>query len=196
MRAELEKSAQEYTFINFEPNVGPMEKNLPWYGVTAGSVLGGAAGAHLVPKKYQLLGTLGGGLLGTAVGLHGGEALGRKIDLAREKTAEEVQVEDQAPPTAPVAAPLPPSPAWTLAKHVAGLGLGTAAGYAGMRGADALIRRAGGAGIPRGSALQWAIPLVTGAGGLAYSHLQQRTLDKMREDHLKRQEMKRDSKST
>jgi hypothetical protein len=91
-------------------------------------------------------------------------------------------------------APKPPHPALTAAKTVGGMGVGILAGYGGMKAIDAGLKHVrGGRGLPKGSPLMYAVPIATGAGGLAYAHLQQRTLDKMREDHLKRQEMKRGS---
>ena len=63
------------------------EEDLPWYGVTAGGVIGGELGRELA-RKHPVLGTLGGALLGTAAGLHGGKGIGRKIDSRqRKKTA-------------------------------------------------------------------------------------------------------------
>lgn len=162
---------------------GTMHQYLPWYGVTAGGILGGAAGAKLMPKKYQLLGTLGGGLLGTAAGLHGGEAIGKKLDerMAKSAAAEEYK---------------PPHPALTAAKSLGGMGVGMLAGYGGMQAADAILKKTRGQGLPRGSKAMWAVPIMTGAGGLAYSHMQQKTLEKMRKDHLARQEKKRGSKES
>ncbi len=90
----------------------------------------------------------------------------------------------------------PPHPALTAAKTVGGLGVGMLAGYGGMKAVDAGLQKVRGRGLPKGSPAMWAVPLAAGAGGLAYSHLQQRTLDKMREDHLKRQEMKRGSQDS
>ena len=88
----------------------------------------------------------------------------------------------------------PDHPAKTLAKGVAGMGLGMGAGYLGMKGIQAAT---GGQTSPvQGSKLMWAVPLVTGTGGLIYSQMQGQMLDKMRKDHLKRQEMKRGSKSS
>lgn len=75
MSSELEKIAES----------GTAEKYLPWYGA-AGL---GAAGSELVgrtaPRNYKLPARVVGAMLGTAAGVHGGEALGRKLD----KTASE-----------------------------------------------------------------------------------------------------------
>ncbi len=90
----------------------------------------------------------------------------------------------------------PPHPALTAAKMVGGLGVGTAVGYGGMEALDAVLKKTRGRGLPKGHAARWAVPLVAGAGGMAYSHLQQRTLEKMRQDHLKRQEKKRGSEKS
>jgi hypothetical protein len=224
-----------------------MHTYLPWYGVTAGSILGGAAGSKLVPKKYQLLGTLGGGLLGTAAGLHGGEALGKRLDRGLAKSAAVYRVGNipfdmsgseldkklgtkgariatdretgrsrgfgfvEAPSVkgAPKGWRItkeaeageageyqPPHPALTAAKSIGGLGVGMLAGYGGMKATDAILQKTRGKGLPRGSKAMWAVPIVTGAGGLAYTHMQQKTLEKMRQDHLKRQEKKRGSEES
>jgi hypothetical protein len=80
----------------------------------------------------------------------------------------------------------PPHPALTAAKGLAGFGLGSTAGYFGMKGLEKALGR--GALHP---AAMIGIPAATGALGLAYPYFQQKMLGKMREDHLKRQEQKR-----
>ena len=74
--------------------------SLPWYGVTAGTVLGGLGGEALASKlnpKYRLAGTLLGSMAGTGAGLHGGEAVGRLLDAreARQKVAEEQKQKEE-----------------------------------------------------------------------------------------------------
>lgn len=59
---------------------GKAETYVPWYGTALGGVGGAMLGKKLLLKKLQAVGALGGTLLGTAVGLHGGEAAGRAID--------------------------------------------------------------------------------------------------------------------
>ena len=117
----------------------------------------------------------------------------RSMRLELEKRAD--ADEEDYKPEAEVY-PVPPHPAWTAAKSVGGLGVGMLAGYGGMKAVDAILQKTRGQGLPQGSNLMWAVPLLTGAGGLAYTHLQNRTLEKMRQDHLARQEMKRGGKST
>lgn len=85
----------------------------------------------------------------------------------------------------------PPHPGVTLAKGLAGLGLGTAAGYVGMKGISHLL----GGQLPP-AALQWAIPVTSGLAGLAYPYFHQALANKMRQDHLKRQEAKRERKNS
>lgn len=154
-------------------------EDIPWYTTAAGATGGLMAAKKFLPKKYQGVGQIGGALLGTAAGLGVGKPLAKKLEKKAE--AEE---------------PKPPHPALTAAKTVGGLGVGMLAGYGGMKAIDAGLQKVRGRGLPKGNAAMWAVPLAAGAGGLAYSHLQQRTLDKMREDHLKRQEMKRGSKDS
>lgn len=48
-----------------------------------------------------------------------------------------------------------------------GLGAGTIAGYAGMKGIDTALRHGGGQGIPPESIAKWIIPLATGGMGMA-----------------------------
>lgn len=158
---------------------GKMEKYLPWYGTAGGGTLGHHFGKKLVPKKYKFLGALTGTLAGTALGLHGGKAIGKRLDRSKTAAKEEK----------------PPHPGVTLAKSLAGFGTGTALGYLGMKGVDRLLRAGGGQGLPQHTALK-ALPIVTGLGGLAYTQMQNKTLKKMRENHLKRQEMKRGGQST
>jgi hypothetical protein len=88
----------------------------------------------------------------------------------------------------------PDHPAKTLAKGVVGLGGGIGAGYLGMKGLQKMT--GGTAGPLKGSKLMWAVPAITGAGGLIYSQMQGQMLDKMRRDHLARQETKRGSKES
>jgi hypothetical protein len=64
-----------------------VQKTLPWYTTGAGALLGGHAGAG-GSGKMRLARTLGGAMLGTGVGLHGGEAIGKKIDRMRAKRKE------------------------------------------------------------------------------------------------------------
>lgn len=86
---------------------------------------------------------------------------------------------------------MPPHPAKTFAKGIAGLGLGTAAGYLGMHGARALM----GGELPS-KAMQWAIPVTSGLAGLAFPYFHQALLDKMRKDSRKRAEVKGERKNT
>lgn len=167
MANELKKQASN------EP--GKLERYMPWYGGAGLGAVGHHFGGKLVPPKYRLLGQIGGTLLGTAAGVHGGEALGKKLDQPKLAAVEET----------------PPHPGVTLGKSILGFGLGTAGGYLGMKGLDALMRARGGPGLPQHAALK-AIPILTGLGGLAYTRMQNKTLEKMREDHLKRQELKRE----
>ena len=148
------------------------------------------AAKRLLPKKYQAVGQIGGALLGTAAGLKAGKAIGKKL----EKRADFEDEHGTGGP--PLVERKPPHPALTAAKTVGGLGVGMVAGYGGMKAVDAALKKVRGRGLPKGHAAMWAVPLVTGAGGLAYSHLQQRTLDKMRQDHLKRQEKKSGGKKS
>jgi hypothetical protein len=191
---------------------GKMEKYMPWYGA-AGL---GAVGHHLgkmVPKKYQFAGSVAGTLAGTALGVHGGEALGRKLDQRKtaearpgfEKYKRMVGALEESKkrgdfihhPHEKTAAKeeKPPHPGATLGKSLLGFGLGTAGGYLGVKGVNALMKSRGGPGLPSSAALT-ALPVVTGLGGLAYSRMQGKTLKKMRGDHLSRQEKKSERKGS
>jgi hypothetical protein len=244
---------------------GKMEKYLPWYGAAGAGAAGHEIGKRLVPGKYRALGAIGGTLLGTALGVHGGEALGKRLDrpkiakvltqAGRERVKEKnfaipkgegpggtgkypihdtrhaksalTYVEQHGTPAekgkvyAAVAKKYPglsarssvpevaekakekkaakekkpPHPGVTLAKSMLGFGTGMGLGYLGTKGVDKLMRLQGGQGLPKSLAVK-ALPIVTGLGGLAYTQMQNKTLGKMREDHLERQEMKRGGQST
>ena len=89
----------------------------------------------------------------------------------------------------------PDSPAKTLVKSIAGMGVGMGAGYGAAHGINLAVKKVTGKGIPQSAAFK-AIPLITGAAGLAYPYLHQATLGKMRQDHLQRQEKKSVSKNS
>jgi hypothetical protein len=59
---------------------GQMENKLPWYTTAGLGAAGGLAGNALLPGKLKALGTVGGTLLGTGLGLEGGTALGKRLD--------------------------------------------------------------------------------------------------------------------
>lgn len=190
MRSELEKQA-----LGAPQRPGKMESKLPWYSSAGGGMLGHAAGGALakrfLPKKLQLAGQLAGTLVGTGLGLESGTALGKKLD----KTAAKGEVGDIEKKPSKMKGELKEvaakdgegeHPGVTLAKSLAGFGTGMGAGYLAARGANAALKRSGADQIPRAVAYK-AIPILTGLGGLAYTTAQQRTLDKMRQQHLKRQ---------
>jgi len=153
---------------------GKVESKLPWYTTAAGSLTGAAAGGavanKLLPKKLQLAGKVGGALLGTAVGLEGGEALGRRIDRRKTAAAHEEKG----------------SPAKLLGKSLLGLGAGIGAGYLGAR--------ALGGGMHPSTAAKMA-PFVGGALGLATPLMYHGIVERMREEHLKKQEAARVSQN-
>lgn len=153
------------------------EKYLPAYTSAVGGYLGSRV-KSVLPKRLQTAGAIGGTILGTGAGLHGGEVIGKKVD-ARVKTAEE----EKSSPTA------------TLAKSILGFGVGTGAGYLGMKGVDAAMRAAGGGGISSNGA-RLAIPVVTGALGMAVPYFHQQTVEKMRQAHLKKLEERRGRQGT
>jgi hypothetical protein len=95
--------------------------------------------------------------------------------LVLNKMAEELQREL-----------LPPEhPAKTLAKGIGGFGLGYGAGYLGLKGLDHLV------GPVTPSAARQFLPFATGVAGMATPFLMQAMLNKMRSDHLARQEQKK-----
>lgn len=161
---------------------GKVEQKMPWYTTAAGGLLGSAAGGALagkyLPKKYKLLGQLGGALAGTAVGLEGGEALGRMVD--QKLAAAETK---------------PESPVRVLGKSLLGMGAGMGAGVLIPKGIDAAVTAVRGRPIMPQSAATIA-PLVGGALGLAAPLLQYATLQKMREQHVKKQEVQGERQGT
>lgn len=66
---------------------GTAEKYLPWYGAAAGGTGGALLGEQVVPRRLRGVGMVGGALIGTGIGLHSAEALGRAIDGSQEKSA-------------------------------------------------------------------------------------------------------------
>lgn len=71
-----------------EKEAGAAETYLPWYGAAIGGTGGGLLGEKLAPAKYRTLGTLGGALVGTGLGLHPAVVAGRAIDRARAKPSD------------------------------------------------------------------------------------------------------------
>lgn len=78
---------------------GSAEKYLPWYGAAAGGTGGALLGEKVVPKRLRGLGMVGGALVGTGVGLHSSEAVGRAIDKRLKKTAKVKLAVGEATPT-------------------------------------------------------------------------------------------------
>jgi hypothetical protein len=92
--------------------------------------------------------------------------------------------------------PLPPHPLLTAAKSTLGFGAGMGAGYLATRGIDKALRSGiqGHPGVPKYMGV--AVPALSGLGGLALAYSQGATLDKMRQDTLKRREMLRERKGS
>ena len=84
----------------------------------------------------------------------------------------------------------PEHPAKSLAKGIAGFGLGMGGGYLGTMAADKLLGKVRGYGLQKPEIYYRAVPLVAGAAGIAAPFLMASMLNKMREDHLARQEKK------
>ncbi len=99
-----------------------------------------------------------------------------------EKLAEEERGEPQAPAAEvlPVKPKKPAHPALTAAKYLGAYGAGTGVGYGGMMLADAASKKY--LGRPVSSELFHAVPLMTGAGGLAFTAAQNSLFSRMRED--------------
>lgn len=184
-----------------EKTSGWVKDDLPWYTTALGATGATLAANKLAPAKYKVTAQLAGALLGTAAGLEGGKAISRGLEKTSEGSivdslpeVAEQQPEDDgpAPPAPPedMSKKKPPHPALTMGKSLAGLGLGMGAGYAGMKGADYALKKYRGEGLPS-SKVMWAIPAATAVLGMAYPYLHQATVDKMRRDHLERQEAKR-----
>jgi len=131
---------------------GKMEKYLPWYGSAGLGAAGAYAGGKFMPAKYKLLGNVGGALLGAAAGVHGGEAIGRRLDKTAEAKKKERSMLRAIKP-------------W--AQGIAGFGLGSAAGYGGIKATDYFLRRAGQPGVTPG-AMGYIVPAATGALGTMY----------------------------
>ncbi len=89
----------------------------------------------------------------------------------------------------------PEHPAKTLAKGIAGLGVGIGAGYLGTMGVDKLLEKTRGYGLQKPGIYYKGIPIVTGAIGMATPFLMQGMLNKMRNDHLARQQGKKNAEA-
>lgn len=84
--------------------------------------------------------------------------------------------------------PKKPSTAKVLGSSLLGMGAGMGLGYGALKGIDALSRASGGKGVPPGLA-HAAMPFVGGAVGLAAPLLHYATLERMREEHARKQQM-------
>lgn len=135
---------------------GKMQTYMPWYGAAGLGALGAHYGGKVLPKKYKLLGQVGGTLLGTAMGVHGGEAVGKRLD--RSKTAAEQE---------PVKKPWSHA-AKTVGTGLAGLGVGTLAGYGASKGLQAALRSKG-VEVPDSLLTTKVLPLAGGGAGTAYA---------------------------
>lgn len=145
MRQSLEKQA---TVQPAAPGSG--EKYMPWYGAAAGGLAGSQLASKFLPKKYRAAGQMAGTLLGTAVGVHGGEAVGRKLDQA--KTAEEKKRD---------------TPAKVLGRSLGGLALGSAVGTAVPYVLDKGLERYRGRGLMSPTTAMKVGPVVGGILGVA-----------------------------
>jgi hypothetical protein len=144
---------------------GKVEKYLPWYGA-AGLGMAGHELGKLAPKKYQMLGRIGGTLLGTGLGVHGGEAAGRLLD--KPKTAAEVQKKS---PVSEIAK--------TLGLATLGGATGMAAGYGAGHLVDYAMKKTTGQGVPTGK-LRAVAPLLGLGTGTAYALLEHAKQKKIR----------------
>ncbi len=149
---------------------GTFEKYFPAYTSAVGGYLGSRV-KNVLPKNMQTAGATLGTIVGTGMGLHGGEAVGKKLDHKKTKTAAEEEG----------------AAASVLGKSLLGFGAGTALGYAGLKGFDALA----GKPVVSSPAARAALPVIGGALGMAYPHLHSMTVEKMRRAHLKKQEERR-----
>lgn len=162
---------------------GFTEKYLPWYGAATLGTLGHHAG-EAAPKKYKLPAKLVGTVVGTGMGVHGGERLGKYFDVKRKKktaalrekivkkmtgkafgwkpSAQPVQpMQQQQPqpiPAVKIAAEKKPSVPGTILAGLAGLGIGTAGGFGLGHAIEAVSRKQK---IPMAKVL----PYVGGAAG-------------------------------
>ncbi len=82
----------------------------------------------------------------------------------------------------------PPHPLLTAAKRLGAYGAGTGVGYSGMAGAEALSKKFRGKSLGTSPMLRHALPVLTGAGALAFQHAQNSAFSRMRGDAKKRGE--------
>jgi len=85
-RMESEASSEEDA-AEEKRAAGALEAYMPWYGAAAGGTGGALLGEKLVPARLRTVGMLGGTLLGTGLGLHSSEALGKALDKKLSKEA-------------------------------------------------------------------------------------------------------------
>jgi hypothetical protein len=174
---------------------GKAEKYLPWYGSAGLGAIGHEVGKRALPGKLKTLGAIGGAVLGAGLGVHGGEALGRKIDQRKSRRPPE---DDPPMSIQPVPGPQPPaklaaaekkkpSAGRVLGSSLLGMGAGMGAGYGASKGLHALSRATGGKGLIPSTAAR-AMPFVGGAIGMTAPLLHYATLQNMREEHAKKQE--------
>lgn len=109
---------------------------------------------------------------------------GQVVDNLPNMDQQEQEEKTSPPPSPPkdVAQKRKPEhPAIIAGKSIAGMGLGTLAGYGTMKGLELA-----GAPVPSG-ALRTIVPITTGVLGLASPYLYQATLDRMHKSHRERQ---------
>ena len=124
---------------------GSAEKYLPWYGAASLGGLGSLAAQEAAKKKFKIPAAIAGSLAGTAVGVHGGEALGKFVAKRKKKTAA---VKEQKPPTI----------SGTIARGLGGLAAGTVGGYGAGKAVELIARK-------RGAPLHGAIPIIARVAG-------------------------------
>ena len=142
-----------------------MEKYLPWYGAAGLGMVGHEAG-KLLPKKLQMLGRIGGTLAGTALGVHGGEAVGKKLD--QRQLRKQADYGDENGGNTPAPKNRVKEVAKTVGKGLAGMSAGTLAGY----GAGKAVEhgaRAVGKPVSKAALVRYGIPAAGAGLGTAYS---------------------------
>jgi hypothetical protein len=107
----------------------------------------------------------------------------KEVTQVDEEAAQQAQPQPERRPTHPLL---------TAGKVLGAYGAGTAAGYGGLLGANALSKslRGGQPLINKMGPAMHAIPALAGIGTVAFTHAQNSLFDRMRADEERRREMR------
>jgi hypothetical protein len=132
---------------------GPAETYMPWYGAAGLGGTGAVLAQEAAPKRLKIPAAIAGSLVGTGVGVHGGERLGRALDKLRKAKEKKAAAKKE------------PTPGALVGAGLAGLGLGTAGGY----GAGKLLERAARkSNVPMARLIPAVVSTAGGVLGVSY----------------------------